>query len=165
MTHLQNSQPNLAADPLDEEEHEDQNGVSQTGEDQDSRGDEEESPTVIYPTVEDSDHDSSAEGETAVIGLDVLEAEVVDPQLAEDEPEDEQGYEAPAPLHDGSEEGDETEHGNGLEFGEYPFDAQETNGPPLAEGLEEGGEQGDGFPHEHSEYTEPDAESGTPFPS
>jgi len=173
VTHLQNSQPDLVADPLEEEGHEDQNGVGQAperGEDQDSHGDEEESPTVIYPTVEDNDRSVHGERETAVIGLDVLEAEVVDPQLAEDEAEDEQGYEASAPLHDGSEDGGEIEHENEPEFEENPYDVQEAIGLPgeqdeVNQGLEEGGEQGDEFPHEHSEYAEPDAESGTSFPS
>lgn len=164
-THLppQHFQPELLTDLPEEDEHkdEDENRVSEaaeTGEDQDADGEEEVSPTDGYPTIEDNDPDSVSaytEGETAVIGLNVLEAEVIDPPLAEDE----QGDEASAPLYDGSEEGDETEPDN-------LHDTRQAGGSQVADGqdgVDQEFEKGAEFLHEHLEYAEPDAESGTPF--
>lgn len=159
-THFPSDQ-NFQSEPaIDAPEREDETRVSPTvekEESRDSRTDEEESPTDSYPTAADNDHDSEstyAEEDTAVVGLDVLEAEVI----GQNQDEEEHGEEASASVYDEFREGDEAELEN--EPLEDSFhDPQEDDGSQTIDEADVADEQGDEISHEYSEYAEPEAES------
>jgi hypothetical protein len=162
----QNSEP----EHHEEAQHEGENSLGQTAEnegDKDSPSDEEESPTDSYPTVEDNGRKGQfahIEADTAVIGLDILEAEVIELQRTEDE-----HHETSAFVHDGLEEDDENGPGNEQELDDSPQDderddissqAADRKGEVNQEPEEGGDEQGDEISDEQSEYAEPEAEPG-----
>ena len=165
----QNSVAEQLSDLSQDAEHEAENEVGQAAENADGVSlKEEEPPTESYPSVEDNDQDSQSihtEEDAAVIGLDVLEAEIIDEQGDGDEYDNG----ASATLHDDSQQGDEIDLDNRLAEDSFPnalldggsqTDENDEVDQELADGADEQGEE---ISHEHTKYAEPEAEFGGLF--
>jgi len=111
--------------------------------------------TVTHPALQDEGHDNdSSDGDAAVIGLDVLEADAG--EYTNDKPDNTSEHQ-----HGLLEEADD-EYANGGQDPERGFENADTTERAVfveVEHNDNGEEQGDDVVYEHSEYAEDEAET------